>query len=273
MHLVFQTTTLGEHTKISNHGVSFSGNVTCLCASFPRQEHHTPGQCSSTLGPHRSRVSVLGLPHRSGSIEGFAAKLGFLRRIANRRDPLVIRDLYMHCILPAAEYASEVWSGLSTTDAIRLEKLNRRAARLILNVSSSSQISQDHDILLARASLQLISIRRKLFQAMFCFKHFKGFHTEHVKLAIDNWLPAPSRHTIEQGSNTLRLPRSQKNIWKNSPFHCAFSTWNSLLEQIRLSPTSASIKHYFFCLASFSLLIHLTGPSLFYSCTLLSFFC
>ena len=58
-----------------------------------------------------------------------SAKLGFLRRLANRLDPLVIRDLYMFCILPAAEYASEVWSGLSTTDAIRLEKLNRRAAR------------------------------------------------------------------------------------------------------------------------------------------------
>ena len=174
-----------------------------------------------------------------------SAKLGFLRRLANRLDPLVIRDLYMFCILPAAEYASEVWSGLSTTDAIRLEKLNRRAARLILKVPSSSQISQDHDILLARAGLQLISIRRKLRQAMFCFKYFKGFHPEHLKLAIDNWLPAPRRHTMEHRSSTLRLPRPQKNILKNSPFYCAFSTWNSLPEHIRLSPTSASIKHYF----------------------------
>ena len=68
-----------------------------------------------------------------------SAKLGFLRRIANRLDSLVIRDLYMYCILPAAEYAShgEVWSGLSTTDTIRLEKLNRRAARLILKVPST----------------------------------------------------------------------------------------------------------------------------------------
>ena len=153
----------------------------------------------------------------------------------------------MFCILPAAEYASEVWSGLSTTDTIRLEKLNRRAARLILKVPSSSQISQDHDILLPRAGLQLISIRRKLRQAMFCFKYFKGFHPEHLKLAIDNWLPAPRRHTMEHRSSTLRVPRPQKNMLKNSPFDCAFSTWNSLPEHIRLS----------------SLLIHLTGPSFF----------
>ena len=110
-----------------------------------------------------------------------SVKLGFLRRIANRLDPLVIRDLYMYCILPAAEYASEVWSSLSTTRTIRLEKLNRRAARLILKVPSSSELSQDHDILLARAGLQLISIRRMLRQAMFCFKYFKGFLPEHLR--------------------------------------------------------------------------------------------
>ena len=79
-----------------------------------------------------------------------SAKLGFLRRIANRLDPLVIRDLYMYCILPAAKYASEVWSSLSTTDTICLEKLNCRAAHLILKVPSSSQIRQDYDILLDR---------------------------------------------------------------------------------------------------------------------------
>ena len=154
----------------------------------------------------------------------------------------------MFCILPAAEYANEVWSGLSTADTIRLEKLNRRAARLILKVPSSLQISQDHDILLARAGLQLISIRRKLRQAMFCFKYFKGFHPEHLKLATGNWLPAPRRHTMEHRSSTLRLPRPQKNILKNSPFYCAFFTWNSLPEQICLSPSSASIEHYF-CLS------------------------
>ena len=153
-----------------------------------------------------------------------SAKLGFLRRISNRLDPLVIRDLYMYCILPATEYTSEVWSSLSTTHTISLEKLNRRAARLILKVPSSSELSPDHDILLARAGLQLISIRRKLRQAMFCFKYFKGFLPEHLVLAMDYWLPAPSRHTMEHRSSTLRLPRPQKNILKNSPFYCDFST-------------------------------------------------
>ena len=71
LHLVFQMASLCEHRKISNHGFSFSENVTCLCASFHRQEHYTPGQFSSTLGPHPSRVSILGLPYRSRCIEGF----------------------------------------------------------------------------------------------------------------------------------------------------------------------------------------------------------
>ena len=129
-----------------------------------------------------------------------------------------------------------MWSGLSTADTIHLERLNHHASRLIQKVPSLSPISQDHDILLARAGLQLISIRRKLRQAMFCFKYFKDFHPE---------LPAPSRHTMGHRGSALRLPRPQKNVFKNSPFYCVFSTWNSLPEHIRLSPTSASVRHYF----------------------------
>ena len=113
-------------------------------------------------------------------------KLGYLRRTANRLDPLGIQYLYMYCIRPAAKYARKVWSGLSTTDSARHKKLNR-AGGLILKVLFTSQISQDHDILLARAGLQLISIQRKLRQAIFCSTYFEGFHPEHLKLTIDNW--------------------------------------------------------------------------------------
>ena len=39
-----------------------------------------------------------------------SAKFGFLRCLAKRLDTLVIRDLYMFCILPAAEYVKDVES-------------------------------------------------------------------------------------------------------------------------------------------------------------------
>ena len=174
----------------------FWKNVMCLCASFNWHGHHIL-QVSS----HRrlgiifhhclSRSSDSPIDH---VVLKALTKLGFLRHMANCLVPLVIRDIYMYCILPAAEHAREMWLGLSTTDSILFEKLNGRAARFILKVPSSSQISQDHDILLARACLQLISIQRKLLrQATSASSISKlGFQPQHPKLAIamDNWLPA-----------------------------------------------------------------------------------
>ena len=55
--------------------------------------------------------------HVSAVITSASAKIGFLRRLGKRLDPLVLRELYLCCIRPAIEYASVVWAGLSSTDS------------------------------------------------------------------------------------------------------------------------------------------------------------
>ena len=175
-----------------------------------------------------------------------------------------------------------MWSGLSTTDTIRLETQNRRAARLILKVPSSSPISQDQDILLAPAGLQFISIRRKLRQAMFCFKYFKGFHPEHLKLYRQLATCSKSAH-----NRRLTFGRTAHFVYTAAALF-VFQDPEEYFEELslllcffymelpsRTNPFSSYVCFHqtlFFVFASLSLLIHLTGPSLFYSCTLLSMF-
>ena len=60
-----------------------------------------------------------------------AKKIGLLRRLGRQLSSTVVRDLYAFSIRPGIEYGSIVWSGLSSSDAARLERLNRSAARLI----------------------------------------------------------------------------------------------------------------------------------------------
>ena len=151
----------GEHRDISNHGFSFSKNVMCLCASFNCQGHHIASQFPTTLGHHLSPVSFFGLAYHV--VLKASAKL---RRMANclLRPACYLGSL--HVLHPSSRGTRK--QGLLRfvhMDSIRLEKLDRPAARFILKVISSSQISQDHDILLAPARLQLISIRRKSRQA------------------------------------------------------------------------------------------------------------
>ena len=64
-----------------------------------------------------------------------ARKIGLLRRLGRHLSPTVLRDIYLFCIRPGIEYSSVVWSGLTSSDAVRLERNNRSAARLILKTS------------------------------------------------------------------------------------------------------------------------------------------
>ena len=60
-----------------------------------------------------------------------AAKcIGLLHRLCKRLPPLAIRHLYCTAIRPTLEYAITVWSGLVKSDASKLERRQRRAARL-----------------------------------------------------------------------------------------------------------------------------------------------
>ena len=80
-------------------------------------------------------------------------KIGLLRRLRKRLDPLVLRTVYVTCIRPTLEYSSLALSSLSKTDAARLEKTTRMAARLITGISLTDHISTD--TLLARTGLSL----------------------------------------------------------------------------------------------------------------------
>ena len=178
--------------------------------------------------------------HVTNIISKASAKVGFLRRLGKRIDPLVVRDLYLCCIRPAVEYACVVWAGLSATDCHRLERLNRSAARLIARVSPSADLS--HDLILAHAGILTLHQRCQAAQAKFCHRTLAGRLPPHLQTAVMNWLRPPPSHgmTRRETASSIHLPRPRKSLFRNSPLYCAFSTWNSLPSSLRNSPTLAS---------------------------------
>ena len=59
-------------------------------------------------------------------------RLGLLFQLHSELPRLVLRNLYTIGIRSVLEYVSVVWAGLSKSDHCRLERINRRAARLII---------------------------------------------------------------------------------------------------------------------------------------------
>ena len=173
-----------------------------------------------------------------------ARKIGLLRRLGRHLSPTVLRDIYLFCIRPGVEYSSVVWSGLTSSDAVRLERNNRSAARLILKTSRKEDIS--HELLLSRAGLSTLEARRNVAQCAVVRKAFLGRHPGHLQKVIARWVlqstTGSQRQSPRRNRFQVKLPRPKKVKFKLSPLYYAASTWNTLIHSHTANKTLPSMR-------------------------------
>ena len=173
-----------------------------------------------------------------------AQRIGLLHRIRKRLSALAIRSVYLTSVRPVLEYAQLAWCGLSVQDINHLERLQRRAARVITGVKPWSSTGTCHEVLLAHAGLPTLSERRLIAQAVFVFKVVNDLDIPcHLSNLIQAWLPEkPIRCLALRDSQTIRLPRFKSSISCRSPLHTCFSFWNSLSKDMRQAPSVSSLQ-------------------------------
>ena len=76
--------------------------------------------------------------HTDLVVHRVSSKLGLLRRLQHSWPSLALRTIYLTCIRPSIEYGVVAWGGLSKGDSDRLEKCQRRAARIITGLPCRS---------------------------------------------------------------------------------------------------------------------------------------
>ena len=170
-------------------------------------------------------------------------RIGLLRRYSKRLPLLSTRHFYITAIRPSLEYASLVWCGLSSTASERLEKVQRRAARLITNIKLSSDTP--HSILLARAGLQTLETRRRIEQAVFAFRFLHGGSLpHHLQSGLSLWKTnKPPATSSLRNSSHFRLPKPHKNMMKASPMYMCLSLWNSLSSNAQSSKSPQGLRN------------------------------
>ena len=140
----------------------------------------------------------------------------------DRLSGLVLRGFYTTCIRPVIEHSSVVWSSISSTDSVKLEQLNRKAARLISNTKCRSDTP--HDILL------LVRVCKNSHTGAIFSKFYlpiasytRIFHRTSSKVFLaGSPIRLPSGLTSFACKKTLRLPRAHKNTFKRSPLYSVF---------------------------------------------------
>ena len=129
-----------------------------------------------------------------------AKKIGFLRRYQKPLPQTVLQHIYKTSIRPALEYSSVAWTGLSTTEKQLLERIQRKAERLITDETTRYDIP--HDILLSRAGLATLSSRHEVEQIVFAFNFLHNLPPDHVLDKLMHWnQKKPERSASLQHSN------------------------------------------------------------------------
>ena len=211
----------------------------------PVLDVHLDGKQIPQVATHKHLGLVLNrklswTDHTDHILKKAAKKVGLLRRFRRRLPPLVLRSLYITCVRPSLEYASTAWGGLGAHDSNRLERLQRSAARAIIGVSRADHLP--HDLLLARAGLEQLSLRRSYTATATAF-HLTQPQSKgpgHLRESFQHWLATAPKSTSNvglrsAGNSSIRLPKPRTELLRLSPFYRGVSFLNALPSEAKSS--------------------------------------
>lgn len=159
--------------------------------------------------------------------------------------PTHIRQLFYNAyILPYIDYCSSVWGNLSKNNSDRIDKLQKRAARIILDCDMSVPSE------FMFSSLKWLSFinRVKYQKCILMYKIISNQTPDYLKLPNE----ATNHYNLRSQSNqNLFVPRPKTNFYKNSFHFSAVNAWNELPSHLKLCKNVDLFKnkcYEYFCL-------------------------
>ena len=154
-----------------------------------------------------------------------SSAIGALGRIRSLISQFTAVQIYKALIQPHFDYCAPVWDGFSSYLCEKLQKLQSRAARVILQANCEVNSS----LLLETLKRDQLSLRRK-HKAIVMFKSLNGLSPVYLHELFSE------RHTdydLRDSFGKLNLPKPRTNYLKRSFSYSGALLWNSLPESIR----------------------------------------
>ena len=151
---------------------------------------------------------------------------------------------YQGNILPLIDYGSCTWGTTSKANIERISKLQKRAARIILNADYDTASSEMFNTL----SWQLVTQRHNYNKAVLVNKALNNLTPAYILDLLTPLSQSHNRTLISTTSGSLAVPRSKKAMYDGSFSSSAPWLWNTLPESIR---KSASLKDFKRCVKTY----------------------
>lgn len=136
------------------------------------------------------------------------------------------------------DYANIIWGNAAKTNLLHIERLQRRACRVILDYNVDN-------IYQSMNNLKIMQFSERVFlrKAKFMFKVSNGITPEYI-----NGMFSKRPQMISDGNESLVLrsmsadnfivPKPNKELFKNSMVYSGTVVWNCLAKEVKMAPSS-----------------------------------
>ena len=166
------------------------------------------------------------------------AGISAIRRVKPFVDKETLISIYNAIVRPYFDYCCEVWDVFGETQSKRLQKLQNRAARIILNMSNDV----NHSIALCELGWEPLKTLRKKAKAKMMYKVLNKMGPKSLTNLFSYKCEKTNYH-LRDISTGLCLPKHRSNNMKNSFMYNGAKLWNSIPKEIRESKSLSSFRN------------------------------
>ena len=136
------------------------------------------------------------------------SEISALRRLKDFVDRQTLLSVYNAIIRPYFDYCFEVWDVFSETQSKRLQKLQNRAARIIMNMSNDT----DHSVALKALGWKTLKVERKKAKAKMMYKLLNNMGPQSLTNVFT--YKGETSYNLRNISGILCLPQPRTNNLK-----------------------------------------------------------
>ena len=166
-----------------------------------------------------------------------SAGISAIRRIKPFVDQETLILVYNAVVRPYFDYCCEVWDVFSEAQSKRPQKLQNRAARIILNVNNDVE----HTIALRTLGWEPLQTERKKAKAKIMYKLLNKMGPKSLT-NLFSYKSEKTNYHLRDISSGLCLPKPRTNNMKNSFMYDGAQLWNSIPKEIRESKSLSSFR-------------------------------
>lgn len=174
-------------------------------------------------------------PHIDHISKKISSGIGALKRLR----PFVSTDtaikIYDSLIRPHFDYCSPVWDGICSTLSDKLQRLQNRAARVILKCSYDTSSA----LLLDKLGWDNLSFLRRRQKAVLMFKTINDLTPAYLK---ELFLEYDTSYCLRNTNKKLKLPQPRTEYLKRSFGYDGAALWNKLPEHLRMAKSLGTFK-------------------------------